>query len=155
MKRNQRSAPHSTNARQILRDELGFDLRERLFADDADALRATGLTQPAIFATEYALARLWMSYGVAPVAMIGHSVGEFVAAVIAGVMSVADGARLVARRGRLMQALPSGSMLSVRLDAAQLHGPPSGHVIARCRKRAERVRRVGRDAAYPGISGRA
>ncbi|MBE1161959.1 amino acid adenylation domain-containing protein [Dyella sp. 7MK23] len=105
---------------EILRDELGFDLRERLFADDADALRATGLTQPAIFAMEYALARLWMSYGVAPIAMVGHSVGEFVAAVIAGVMSLADGARLIARRGRLMQALPAGSMLSVRLDAAQL-----------------------------------
>ena len=105
---------------QILRDELGFDLRERLFADDADALRATGLTQPAIFAMEYALARLWISYGMTPVAMIGHSVGEFVAAVIAGVMSIADGARLVARRGRLMQALPAGSMLSVRLDAKQL-----------------------------------
>ena len=105
---------------EILRDELGFDLRERLFADDADALRATELTQPAIFAMEYALARLWMSYGVTPVAMIGHSVGEFVAAVIAGVMSVADGARLVARRGRLMQALPAGSMLSVRLDTTPL-----------------------------------
>jgi amino acid adenylation domain-containing protein len=105
---------------EILRDELGFDLRERLFADDAEALRATGLTQPAIFAIEYALARLWMSYGVTPVAMIGHSVGEFVAAVIANVMSLADGARLVARRGRLMQALPAGSMLSVRVDAAQL-----------------------------------
>ncbi|XRD90835.1 amino acid adenylation domain-containing protein [Dyella nitratireducens] len=104
----------------ILRDELGFDLRERLFADDADALRATSLTQPAIFAMEYALARLWMNYGVTPVAMIGHSVGEFVAAVIAGVMSLADGARLIARRGRLMQALPAGSMLSVRMDAAQL-----------------------------------
>lgn len=103
-----------------LREELGFDLRERLFADDAEALRETGLTQPAIFAMEYALAQLWMSYGVTPVAMLGHSVGEFVAAVIAGVMSLADGARLVARRGRLMQALPAGSMLSVRLDAAQL-----------------------------------
>ena len=105
---------------QILRDELGFDLRERLFADDAEALRATGLTQPAIFAMEYALARLWMSYGVTPAAMIGHSVGEFVAAVIAGVMSLADGARLVTRRGRLMQALPAGSMLSVRMDTMQL-----------------------------------
>jgi acyl transferase domain-containing protein len=104
----------------VLRDELGFDLRDRLFADDAEALRATGLTQPAIFAIEYALARLWMSYGVTPMAMVGHSVGEFVAAVIAEVMSLADGARLVARRGRLMQALPAGSMLSVRMDAAQL-----------------------------------
>jgi amino acid adenylation domain-containing protein len=105
---------------EILRDELGFDLRERMFDDDAEALRATALTQPATFTIEYALARLWMSAGIQPVAMIGHSIGEFVAAVLAGVMSLADGARLVARRGRMMQALPSGSMLSVRLDAAQL-----------------------------------
>ena len=104
----------------ILMDELGFDLRERMFDDDADALRATALTQPSTFAMEYALARLWMSTGIQPVAMIGHSVGEFVAAVLAGVMSLADGARLVARRGRMMQALPTGSMLSVRLDPAQL-----------------------------------
>jgi amino acid adenylation domain-containing protein len=106
---------------EILRGELGFDLRERLFADEAEALRATALTQPAIFAIEYALAQLWLSLGVQPAAMIGHSVGEFVAAVVAGVMSLADGARLVARRGRLMQALPGGSMLSVRLGAEALH----------------------------------
>ena len=105
---------------QALLDDLPFDLRERLFADDADALRETSLTQPATFAIEYALAKLWMSLGIRPVAMIGHSVGEFVAAVLAGVMSLGDGARLVARRGRLMQALPPGSMLSVRMDAAQL-----------------------------------
>ncbi|WP_243040999.1 polyketide synthase [Dyella sedimenti] len=105
---------------EALAGELGFDLRERLFADDADALRETSLTQPATFAIEYALATLWMSLGVQPIAMIGHSVGEFVAAVLAGVMSLADGARLVARRGRLMQALPAGAMLSVRLDAARL-----------------------------------
>ncbi|WP_243049110.1 polyketide synthase [Dyella sp. RRB7] len=105
---------------KLLHSELGFDLRERLFADDADALRETSLTQPATFAIEYALAKLWMAMGLQPQAMIGHSVGEFVAAVLAGVMSLADGARLVARRGRLMQALPPGAMLSVRLDAASL-----------------------------------
>jgi amino acid adenylation domain-containing protein len=103
-----------------LRDELGFDLRERMFDDDAEALKATALTQPATFALEYALARLWMGLGVQPMAMIGHSVGEFTAAVLAGVMPLAAAARLVARRGRLMQALPSGAMLSVRLGAAEL-----------------------------------
>jgi acyl transferase domain-containing protein len=105
---------------EALLDDLPFDLRQRLFTDDADALRETSLTQPATFAIEYALAKLWMSVGICPVAMIGHSVGEFVAAVLAGVMSLGDGARLVARRGRLMQALPPGSMLSVRMDAMQL-----------------------------------
>ncbi|WP_429245739.1 aminotransferase class III-fold pyridoxal phosphate-dependent enzyme [Luteibacter sp. 621] len=109
-----------------LRDELGFDLRERMFDDDAEALKATALTQPATFALEYALARLWMNLGVQPVAMIGHSVGEFTAAVLAGVMPLADAARLVARRGRLMQALPSGAMLSVRLGAAELRARLSG-----------------------------
>ena len=100
--------------------ELGFDLREKLFAGDAAALRETSLTQPATFAIEYALAKLWMSMDITPSAMIGHSVGEFVAAVIAGVMSVADGARLVARRGRLMQSMPAGAMLSVRMAADTL-----------------------------------
>ncbi|MGA8277613.1 MAG: aminotransferase class III-fold pyridoxal phosphate-dependent enzyme, partial [Rhodanobacteraceae bacterium] len=103
-----------------LRRELGFDLRDRMFNEDADALRETALTQPATFAIEYALARLWISVGICPVAMIGHSVGEFVAAAIAGVMDVANAARLVARRGRLMQAQPAGAMLSVRLDEENL-----------------------------------
>ncbi|MBB3228585.1 amino acid adenylation domain-containing protein [Luteibacter sp. Sphag1AF] len=105
---------------EALRDDLGFDLAERMFADDPEALRETSLTQPATFAIEYALARLWMSAGVRPAAMIGHSVGEFAAAVLAGVMSLGDGARLVARRGKLMQAMAPGTMLSVRMDAASL-----------------------------------
>ena len=105
---------------ELLAGELGFDLRERLFADDADGLIETRVTQPATFAIEYALAQLWMHAGLRPSALVGHSVGEFVAAVIAGVMSLEDALRLVARRGRLMQAQPGGAMLSVRLDAEHL-----------------------------------
>jgi amino acid adenylation domain-containing protein len=115
----------------VLREELGFDLRERMFASDTDELRATAVTQPATFALEYALARLWMSLGVMPAAMIGHSVGEFAAAAIAGIMSMADAARLVARRGRMMQSLPGGSMLSVRLGADELRARlPDGVSLA-------------------------
>ena len=98
-----------------LRDELGFDLRERMFGDDPEALLPTATMQPATFAIEYSLARLWMSRGLVPAAMIGHSVGEFVAATLAGVFVLPDALRLVARRGALMQAQPAGAMLSVRL----------------------------------------
>lgn len=97
--------------------ELPVDLRDCLFGDDADALLPTAIMQPAIFAMEYALARWWMSLGLQPAALIGHSVGEFVAATVAGVFSLADAIRLVAYRGALMQAQPAGAMLSVRLGA--------------------------------------
>ncbi|MHB8911605.1 MAG: type I polyketide synthase, partial [Lysobacter sp.] len=95
--------------------EWGFDLRACVFGDDPQALLPTAIMQPATFAIEYSLARLWMSQGVVPAAMMGHSVGEFVAATLAGVFAPADAMRLVARRGALMQAQPAGGMLSVRL----------------------------------------
>ncbi|PNG59826.1 MULTISPECIES: polyketide synthase [unclassified Variovorax] len=105
---------------QAFEGVLDFDLRERIASDDPAALSPTSVTQPATFALEYALARQLMSLGVQPAAMIGHSVGEFAAAVLAGVMRLEDAARLVARRGALMQAQPAGIMLSVRLAAAEL-----------------------------------
>jgi amino acid adenylation domain-containing protein len=115
----------------VVQHELGVDLRERMFAMDTDDLRATAFLQPATFALEYALARWWISLGVMPAAMIGHSVGEFAAAAIAGVMSPADAARLVARRGRMMQALPGGAMLSVRMGADELRARlPDGVSLA-------------------------
>lgn len=97
-----------------------FDLRALMFGDAAAPLAQTAVTQPATFAIEYALARTWLAAGIEPVAMLGHSVGEFVAAVVAGVMSLADGIRLVAKRGALLQALPPGAMLGVRLAAAEV-----------------------------------
>ncbi len=116
---------------ESLRNELGFDLRERLFGDDPEALMATAIMQPATFTIEYALARLWMSHGLVPAAMIGHSVGEFVAATLAGVFALPDALRLVARRGALMQAQPAGGMLSVRLPLdALLARLPTGLALA-------------------------
>ena len=89
-------------------------------SQDADVLRSTENAQPALFIVEYALAHLWMSWGVQPAAMIGHSVGEIAAACLAGVFSLADALKLVALRGRMMQRMEPGSMLSVRMPAAEL-----------------------------------
>ena len=103
-----------------LRGVLAFDLKALMFGGDASMLRATGTAQPAIFCLEYALARAWLAHGVTPTALIGHSVGEFAAAVLAGIMSLGDAAVLVAQRSALMQALPPGGMLSVRMNAEEL-----------------------------------
>lgn len=105
---------------EALAGHTSYDLKTTLFGDDPTALVRTEVTQPAIFAIEYALARVWLSLGIEPAAMVGHSVGEFVAATLAGVMSFSDAARLVAKRGALMQALPAGGMLSVRLTVDEL-----------------------------------
>jgi non-ribosomal peptide synthase protein (TIGR01720 family) len=112
----------------ILRPHLGLDVREVISGDDADRLRQTALTQPALFAVEYAVARQWMHWGIEPEAMLGHSVGEYVAACLAGVFSLEDALALVAERGRLMQALPSGSMLAVPLPAGDVEPMLGGSV---------------------------
>ena len=110
---------------EVLASLLGSDLRTILYpANITDAsharLRNTEIAQVALFATEFALASVWQQWGIAPAAMIGHSVGEFVAAVLAGVFTLEEALMLVHERGRLMGALPAGSMLAVRLSEADL-----------------------------------
>jgi len=106
---------------EILHPILHTDLRMILFPIEGAEKEAeqllvqTRFTQPALFVIEYALATLWMSWGVKPAAMIGHSVGEYVAACVAGVFSLEDGLRLIAERARLVQEQPSGAMLAVAL----------------------------------------
>jgi acyl transferase domain-containing protein/acyl carrier protein len=107
---------------ELLQPLVGHDLREVLFPSEgktdemAAKLRQTCLAQPALFVIEYALAALLMDWGLRPVAMIGHSLGEYVAACLAGVFSLEDALRLVAERGRMMQQMPAGAMLSVALS---------------------------------------
>ncbi len=102
---------------QLLQPEIGTDLRQLLApsAQNAEQLTATRWAQPALFALEFALAQLWLSFGVVPQAMIGHSIGEYVAACLAGTMSLKAALSLVATRGRLIQELPAGAMLSIAL----------------------------------------
>ena len=117
---------------ELLVPRLNLDLRTLLYPaqEDAEAAQAllsqTAITQPALFAVEYALAQLWIQWGIRPDAMIGHSVGEFVAACLADVFSFEDGLALVAERGRLMQAVPRGSMVAVYLPEEELRSvlPP-------------------------------
>jgi len=116
---------HIERCADILKPLMADDLLGLLYpADNSEEakhrLMSTIAAQPAIFSVEYALAHLWMSWGIRPTAMIGHSIGEFVAAVIAGVFSLEDALGVVAARGRLMQALPGGAMLAVRLPEAEV-----------------------------------
>ncbi|HEX9944676.1 MAG TPA: type I polyketide synthase, partial [Thermoanaerobaculia bacterium] len=111
---------------EILRPHLGLDLHEVLYPrpgqeeDAAPRLEQTALAQPALFVIEHSLAGLWMEWGVRPRAMLGHSLGEYVAACQAGVFSLEDALVLVAERGRLMQSLPAGAMLSVPLPPVEV-----------------------------------
>ncbi|MGE5341854.1 MAG: SDR family NAD(P)-dependent oxidoreductase [Candidatus Omnitrophota bacterium] len=113
----------------ILQPLLGFDIKAMIYpsahspapdrsdpTNQINQINQTEITQPAIFAFEYALARLLMNWGIQPYAMIGHSIGEYTAACLSGVFSLEDALNIVVRRGKAMQKMPAGAMLSVSLS---------------------------------------
>ena len=110
----------------VLQPLLGVDLRTIMYpeaggeAEAAERLKETAITQPAVLVIEYALAERVLHAGVVPTAMLGHSLGEYVAACIAGVITLDEALHLVAERGRLVQTVPRGSMLAVSLTEEEL-----------------------------------
>ncbi|ANI37551.1 type I polyketide synthase [Mycolicibacterium vaccae] len=114
-----------TRCAEAVEDLLPLPLTEVVFATDRETagkagerLRHTGFAQPALFAVEMGLARLWQSWGVEPDVVLGHSVGQYAAACVAGVFGLEDGARLMAERGRMFGSLPEGGrMVAVFTDA--------------------------------------
>jgi amino acid adenylation domain-containing protein len=122
---------------ELFSTEFGTDLKAIIFpkAGDeekaAEQLKQTNYTQASLFTMHYSLAKLWMHWGIVPDAMMGHSIGEFAAACLAGVFSLEDAVKLVANRGRMMQDLPGGSMLSVRAaEEDVMNRLPAGCSIA-------------------------
>ena len=125
---------HVDRCAELLLPHLGRDLRDLLYPPDDQVESATSLldqtwlTQPALFVVEYALAQLWMSWGIQPHAMIGHSIGEYVAACLAGVFALEDALRLVVTRGRMMQEAAEGAMLAVPLSEQAIMNMLNGEV---------------------------
>jgi len=122
--RHQTSSSSSTNNGS--ENKSGLDLRAMLARENKPVDEATQLlnqtkfTQPAVFVIEYALAQLWMAWGISPVAMIGYSIGEYVAATLARVLSLEDALTLVAKRAEMIQSLPQGAMLAIPLSEEQV-----------------------------------
>ena len=114
--------PGNASLLALLRDASDAGSTER------SPLYQTAYTQPALFALEFALAEMWRSFGIVPHAVLGHSIGEYAAACVAGAMTLEDGLALVAARGRLMQALPpGGAMVLVTADEARVVEALRGH----------------------------
>jgi len=115
--------------REALRGELPRDLLEVMFEETGGMLDETRYAQPALFAIEHALVDLWRAWGVEPAAVLGHSVGEYVGASVAGVMEWEEALRLVAVRGRLMQESPArgGAMVALRGSEAQVSAAVAAH----------------------------
>ncbi len=110
---------------RILEGNLGLKLLDLIFPEEdiqaaEEKLKETWITQPVLFAIEYSVAKLWMSIGIYPQSIIGHSIGEYVAACLAGVFSLDDALELAAMRGKLMHSMPLGAMLIVSLKEEEV-----------------------------------
>ncbi|MEO0572654.1 MAG: amino acid adenylation domain-containing protein [Bacteroidota bacterium] len=110
---------------EFLQKVFEFDIREVIYPKTIDdiaqnKIKDTRFTQPALFTMEYALAQLWLSWGIKPTMMCGHSIGEFVAGHLCGIFSLEDALKLIALRGQLIGNLPGGSMLTVRKSLDEL-----------------------------------
>lgn len=110
---------------EIISKYLDKDIREVIYpavTDQSaeDDIHCTKYTQPALFTISYALAKLWISWGIVPTVLCGHSVGEYVAAHLAGIFSLEDGLKLVVTRGQLVNSLPGGDMLSIRAAVEEI-----------------------------------
>ena len=119
---------------EVFLRQRGEELLPVIFGDDEDAsslVDRTDWTQPALYALEVSLARLWQSWGVEPALLMGHSVGEYAAAAIAGVFSIEDGLRLIAKRGELMNQLPAGGSMAVVMADAETVTDRIGHWASR------------------------
>ena len=138
----------------VLDPLLERPLREVLFTETG-LLDRTGHTQPALFALEVSLAALWRHWGIEPSVVIGHSVGEYAAAVVAGVLTLEDGARLIAARARLMQALPEGgAMLAVQGDVDAVERALADGVAIAARNAPGQVVIAGTRAAVDAVGAR-
>ncbi|ELR97352.1 type I polyketide synthase [Gloeocapsa sp. PCC 73106] len=119
---------------ELLKDDLDIPLSELLYPQSSESvpsLTSTIYAQPALFAVEYAIAQLWMSWGIKPEVVIGHSLGEYVASCIAGVFTLAEGLKLVSARGKLMQSLPrNGAMIAVSAPESLINQQAQGLAIA-------------------------
>lgn len=117
---------HMDRCAEVLKPLLGRDLREVLYpaagneTASTEILKNTRFTQPALFSLGYSLAQLWLSWGIEPKVLMGHSIGEFAAACVAGIFRLEDGLKMIAERGRAMEALPNGSMMSVGLPGVEV-----------------------------------
>ncbi len=115
---------------EILRPHLNMPLRAVLYpeSESHNLIHETAYTQPALFAIEYALTAVWHELGITPDVVLGHSVGEYVAACVAGVFSLEEGLKLIAQRGRLMQTLPqNGRMAAIFADSAKVRAAMAGY----------------------------